>query len=169
MLFFVKMDNNVIYVKLFSCEAYHLHFHMRFGKADVCTQLSYHSQRSFWHKHTCTNLHRTLHLFNFIEFQCTYGLLVCDGEMVVTSELKFRQFFTIPLTVKVWPFLTRRCTREKCHVTVIFGSFSNLNFGKVPEINKKPEIKEACSGHRLKKNSPSGRNWKHGRARGAPC
>ncbi len=37
----------------------------------------------------------------FIEFQCTHGLLGCHGEKAVTSELKFRHFFTIPLTVKV--------------------------------------------------------------------
>ena len=83
----------------------------------------------------------------FIEFQCTHGLLGCHGEKAVTSELKFRHFFSIPLTVKVWPFLTRRCTtREKCHVTVIFGSFSDLNFGKIPEFNKKPENNEAWCG-----------------------
>ena len=129
-----------------------VHFHVQFAvrstsiaKPEGCTQQTYHSQRSFWHKHTLTNLHRKLHILIFIEFQCTYGLLGCDGEMVVTSELKFRQFFTIPSTVKVRPFLTRRCTREKCHVTVIFGSFSDLNFGKMPEINKKPENNEAWS------------------------
>ncbi len=29
--------------------------------------------------------------------------------------------------------LTRRCTREKCHVTLKFGSFLDLNLGKTPE------------------------------------
>jgi len=135
-------------VKILSC-CVHFHVHqfaVSIATAEGCTQQTYHGQRSVWHEHTRTNLHRILHLLIFIEFQCTNGLLGCDGEMVVTSELKFRQFFTIPLTVKVRPFLTRRCTREKCHVTVIFGSFSDLNFGKIPEINKKPENKEACSG-----------------------
>ena len=116
---------------------------INFVAAKVCAHQTHYTWHLFWHRITCTNLYAILHLpVVLIESDIALRLLGQHGEQLVSSEMKSLDFIIVPLTIIVWQFLTRRCTTEKCHVTLKFGSFENLKIVKTPE-NKKAEIKEA--------------------------
>jgi hypothetical protein len=98
--------------------------------AKVCAQQTHHTCNIFWPDHARKSAQHTLppSLDGISKHPWSHG------DKFAFSELKSDNFIIVPLTVKVWAISARHCMREKCHVTVIFGSCSDLILGKFPKI-----------------------------------